>query len=219
MTTSAQRNVETADHAECIPHDRFWWSTVRFVRKPGNAKQSMCDLLLRLLVHKAETNDAIDPLTSRAHVEEGRDHDITMRVVSPILVRNLIGRELSWEAQLRGDADVDPREYADRGDAADTDTVNTFAGHGRILGPNIRTGSCGPRNGPTSTQERLARGSGSDHQAEGNRPLSYESAVELGSCCVHDSQCGYCRDGHARAVPQDWQKAVHHHACECDGVC
>ena len=87
----------------------------------------MCDLLLRLLMHKAEANDTVDRLASRAHVEKARDHDITMRVVRPILVRNLIGRELSWDAQFRGNADVDPQEYADRGDAADTYTVNTFA--------------------------------------------------------------------------------------------
>jgi hypothetical protein len=129
MTTSAQRNVETADQAECIPPDRFWTCAVRFIREPGNRKQSMCDLLRRLLAHEAEANDPVKPLASRAHVEETRDHDITMRIVRPILLRNLIGRELSRNAQLRSDADVGPQEHADRGDAAGTNTVNAFAGH------------------------------------------------------------------------------------------
>ena len=76
------------------------------VRKPRNPKQSMCDLLLRLLVHEAGANDAFDPLPSRAHVEEARDHDVTMRIVRSILVCNLIGCERSWDAHLRGYADV-----------------------------------------------------------------------------------------------------------------
>ena len=52
-----------------------------------------------------------------------------MRIVRAIFVRNLIGRELARDAQLRGDADVGPRKHADRRDAAGTDAVNAFAGH------------------------------------------------------------------------------------------
>ena len=73
MTTNAQRNVETADHAERVPRDRFWSCAIRFVPEPGNPKQSMGDLLRRLLAHKAEANDPLDLLASRAHVEEARD--------------------------------------------------------------------------------------------------------------------------------------------------
>jgi hypothetical protein len=89
----------------------------------------MCDLLLGLLLHKADANDTLEPLVSRAHVQEARDDDITMRIVRPILVGKLIGRERGRDAQLRGNADVGPWEHADRGDAAGTDTVNAFARH------------------------------------------------------------------------------------------
>ena len=89
----------------------------------------MCNLLLRLLAHETETYDAVDRTASRAHVEKARDHDITMRIVRPILVRNLIGRERPWDAQLGCDADVSPREHAGRGDARGTDSVNALARH------------------------------------------------------------------------------------------
>jgi hypothetical protein len=58
----------------------------------------MCDLLLGLLLHEADANDTLEPLASRAHVKKGRDDDVTMRIVRPILVGNLIGCERGRDA-------------------------------------------------------------------------------------------------------------------------